>query len=133
MEHLEGECPCKTLSSVKLRSSLCPEGETVTDIPYSKPMKTLRRIRILHVPCWLFILMSVNIPLCNGSVPEVQEYNYGPIRENIREEATGIHKVKDLVIYSDTQFYSSFPSVIRSSGGEYIVAFRRAPDRKIFG
>jgi sialidase-1 len=45
----------------------------------------------------------------------------------------GVKKIKDIVIYSDPMFYSSFPSVIRRSDGEYIVAFRRAPDRKIFG
>jgi sialidase-1 len=42
-------------------------------------------------------------------------------------------KIKDIVIYQDARFYSSFPSVIRRESGEYIVAFRRAPDRKIFG
>jgi sialidase-1 len=44
-----------------------------------------------------------------------------------------VHKIKDLVIYEDPLYYSSFPSVIRRSSGEFIVAFRRAPDRKIFG
>jgi sialidase-1 len=45
----------------------------------------------------------------------------------------GANKIKDIVIYENPQFYSSFPSVIRRPSGEYIVAFRRAPDRKIFG
>lgn len=49
------------------------------------------------------------------------------------ESASGVLKVKDIVIYEDPLFYSSFPSVIRRPDGEYIVAFRRAPDRKIFG
>ena len=52
------------------------------------------------------------------------------------QEATGktseIKKVKDVVIYQDSMFYSAFPSVIRRPDGEIIVAFRRAPDRKIF-
>src|SRR5699024_1739558 len=30
-------------------------------------------------------------------------------------------------------FYSSFPSVIKRPDGELLVAFRRAPDRRIFG
>jgi hypothetical protein len=42
-------------------------------------------------------------------------------------------KIKDIVIYEDEQFYSSFPSVIKRPDGELCVAFRRAPDRKIFG
>jgi sialidase-1 len=42
-------------------------------------------------------------------------------------------KIKDLVIYKDPAFYASFPSVIKRPNGELLVAFRRAPDRKIFG
>jgi sialidase-1 len=45
----------------------------------------------------------------------------------------GVRKIKDIVIYEDPKFYSSFPSVIRRPDGEFMVAFRRAPDRKIFG
>jgi hypothetical protein len=44
-----------------------------------------------------------------------------------------VRKIKDIVIYEDPLFYSSFPSVVRRPTGEYLVAFRRAPDRKIFG
>ncbi len=42
-------------------------------------------------------------------------------------------KVKDVVIYKDARFYSSFPSAVKGKNGELLVAFRRAPDRKIFG
>ncbi len=45
----------------------------------------------------------------------------------------GIHKIKDVVIYKDTCFFSSFPSVVKRPDGELIVAFRRAPDRRIYG
>lgn len=41
-------------------------------------------------------------------------------------------KTKDIVIYEDFQFYSSFPSVVKSDNNDFIVAFRRAPDRRIF-
>ncbi|MGV8090502.1 MAG: sialidase family protein [Mangrovibacterium sp.] len=44
-----------------------------------------------------------------------------------------VRKVKDVVIYKDAQFYSSFPSVVKAKNGELLVAFRRAPDRKVFG
>jgi hypothetical protein len=45
----------------------------------------------------------------------------------------GAHKVRDLVIYEDPLFYSSFPSVVRRPDGELLVAFRRAPSRVVFG
>ncbi|MBK8882406.1 MAG: exo-alpha-sialidase [Bacteroidales bacterium] len=45
----------------------------------------------------------------------------------------GVRKIKDIIIYEDPIFYSSFPSVVRLPSGDYLVAFRRAPDRKIFG
>lgn len=47
--------------------------------------------------------------------------------------APGVVKVKDVMIYTDERFHSAFPSVIKLPDGELCVAFRRAPDRKIFG
>jgi sialidase-1 len=44
----------------------------------------------------------------------------------------GMRKIRDFVIYQHPQFYSSFPSVIKNDDGEILVAFRRAPERKIF-
>jgi hypothetical protein len=44
-----------------------------------------------------------------------------------------IHKVKDIIIYEDARFYSAFPSVVKKADGELIVAFRRAPERRLFG
>lgn len=49
------------------------------------------------------------------------------------KDTPGVRKIKDIVIYENPSFYSAFPSVIRRPSGEYIVAFRRAPDRKIYG
>lgn len=45
----------------------------------------------------------------------------------------GIRKLRDVVIYKDARFFSSFPSVVRKPDGELLLAFRRAPDRRIFG
>ena len=45
----------------------------------------------------------------------------------------GVRKIQDIIIYKDSAFYASFPSVIKRPDGEMLVAFRRAPDRKIFG
>lgn len=47
--------------------------------------------------------------------------------------AQDLVKEKDLVIYKDDRFYSSFPSIVCRPDGELIVAFRRAPERRIFG
>ena len=53
------------------------------------------------------------------------------INSNI--QFNNIRIVKDIVIYEDAQFYAAFPSVIKKPDGEIMVAFRHAPDRKIFG
>ena len=45
----------------------------------------------------------------------------------------GVRKVKDIIIYEDPQYYSAFPSVIKTDDQDFMVAFRRAPERKIFG
>ena len=42
-------------------------------------------------------------------------------------------KEKDIVIYEDAKFYSAFPSIVVRPDGEVLVAFRRAPERKVFG
>ena len=46
---------------------------------------------------------------------------------------TGLRKDADIVIYEDARFYSAFPSIVRRSSGELIVAFRRAPERRRLG
>ena len=42
-------------------------------------------------------------------------------------------KVKDIIVYEDARFYAAFPSVVRSHSGEFLLAFRRAPERRVFG
>ena len=49
------------------------------------------------------------------------------------ESSDGIRKIEDIVIYQDDKFYSTFPSVVRRPDGELLVAFRRAPNRKLTG
>lgn len=44
-----------------------------------------------------------------------------------------ITKQKDIIIYRNESFYSAFPSIVKRDSGELIVAFRRAPDRRVFG
>lgn len=43
-----------------------------------------------------------------------------------------ISKIKDVVIYKDSLYFSAFPSVIKLQNREIYVAFRRAPDRLNF-
>jgi sialidase-1 len=45
----------------------------------------------------------------------------------------GVRIDRHFIIYEDARFHSAFPSVVKRKNGELIVAFRRAPDRKIFG
>jgi len=49
------------------------------------------------------------------------------------DSVPGVRKIKDMLIYRDTMFYAAFPSVVKLPDDEYLLAFRRAPDRKIFG
>ncbi|MFN0169452.1 MAG: sialidase family protein [Bryobacteraceae bacterium] len=45
----------------------------------------------------------------------------------------GLKKLKDITIYSNDLFYCAFPSVVRRPSGELLVAFRRAPNRRLLG
>lgn len=47
--------------------------------------------------------------------------------------APALRKVKDIVVYRDDKFYNAFPSIVRRRDGELIVAFRRAPERRLLG
>lgn len=48
-------------------------------------------------------------------------------------QSNSVKKVKDMIIYEDSLFYSSFPSVIKTANNNYMLAFRRAPERRAFG
>jgi len=69
----------------------------------------------------IYLLVLGIIPLSAVTVP----YPDDP--------APGIRKVKDIIIYEDPDFYCAFPSVVQRPDGELIVAFRRAPNRKMYG
>lgn len=53
--------------------------------------------------------------------------------KNLPDSIPGVKKIKDVLIYKDSAFYNSFPSVVKKPDGELLVAFRRAPNRQIFG
>src|SRR5690625_2097827 len=52
---------------------------------------------------------------------------------NPTDTIPGVRNLRNVVICKDSMFYSSFPSIVKRPGGELIVAFRRAPDRRVFG
>lgn len=54
-------------------------------------------------------------------------------KEKDQNQHSLIKKVKDIIIYEDPMFYTAFPSAVRRPDGQLIVAFRRAPSRRIFG
>ena len=100
-------------------------------------MKTIKQLLILTViSCICIVSNGENLLLSKSTINEnfpgvkvdvVSEY------QAIVDSIPGVRKIKDILIYQDTAFYASFPSVIKRPNGEILVAFRRAPDRKIFG
>ena len=42
-------------------------------------------------------------------------------------------KIKDIVVYRDDTYYSSFPSIVKRPNGELLGGVRRAPDRRRLG
>lgn len=101
-------------------------------------MKTFSRlllIIVLSLTCVLTIesrnLKSI-IPFENEITPDTV-VSVVTEDQTSREIIPGVIRIKDIIIYEDPLFYSSFPSVIKRQDGEILVAFRRAPDRKIFG
>lgn len=82
-----------------------------------------------RIRCILFFLLIVpNFVLALFSC---SDRNRQSMTENVGSRE--IKKVKDIVIYEDTSFYSAFPSIVKNDDADFIVAFRRAPDRRIFG
>lgn len=59
----------------------------------------------------------------------------GLLRLDVAANAASLElrKEDDIILYSDPRFYSAFPSIVRRPNGELLVAFRRAPDRRVFG
>ena len=41
--------------------------------------------------------------------------------------------IKDIIIFKDTNYYTSFPSVIKKDDGVLLLVFRSAPDRRLLG
>lgn len=49
------------------------------------------------------------------------------------DKGAGMTKISDFIIYQDDKFYAAFPSLVVREDGEILCAFRRAPNRRLFG
>lgn len=86
----------------------------------------------------IFILISILALIgeqnASGAIGKANSLNASvPLYSSIKDSIPGVHKIKDVMIYEDPSFYSSFPSIVKRPDGELLLAFRRAPNRKIFG
>jgi len=101
-------------------------------------MNKLHHVLLLKVIVIIsvFAVSSRNVmmskPLTKEKTPDAIADNNG-VHLVYNDNISGLRKIKDIVIYEDPRYYSSFPSVVKRPDGELLVAFRRAPDRKIFG
>ena len=82
-------------------------------------MKNRLSVRRLEWRQYMGSILTLTI-MCMSSAP-------------VWAQIPGVRKVKDMVIYSDSSYFSSFPSAIVRPDGELWVAFRRAPDRRLWG
>ncbi len=94
--------------------------------------------QIFGISGFVFILLITGLWTAPGGDGGSVKMHHPAKREQERysltgKEIAGIRKVKDIVIYKNPVYFSSFPSVVKRPNGEILVAFRRAPDRKIFG
>lgn len=88
-------------------------------------------MRIKHILLLIF-LMSI-LHLRAQRIHEIPGEYMLTHEDNPGNHSNPVKKIKDIVIYSDSAFYSCFPSVIRKPDGEFLLAFRRAPNRMLFG
>ncbi|MDR2653302.1 MAG: hypothetical protein LBC68_13520, partial [Prevotellaceae bacterium] len=98
----------------------CDNNRTLTAEALNISRKTLfnkmKRYRLNLFTCLVIGIASLCVStLCDGRTP------------------SSLRKIKDFVIYEDVNYYSSFPSIVRRPDGEYLLAFRRAPDRRLMG
>ena len=82
----------------------------------------------------LAVIPQVAQDIVLDSIIQQTEIDSLHITTNVTQDSIpSIRKVKDIIIYKDTAFFSTFPSIIKKPDGELLLAFRRAPDRKVFG
>jgi hypothetical protein len=84
----------------------------------------MKKINNIYLALILGLLSVFNSCLNNNKESNI---------EQLTINKPGVQKIKDIVIYQDSLFFSAFPSVVKRPEGEIIVAFRRSPDHRIFG
>lgn len=72
---------------------------------------------------WRFFIAAIAFSSCQSSDNVV----------DTTAKITGIEKVEDIVIYQDSLYYSAFPSVIKMDNNKFLLSFRRAPNRLLYG
>lgn len=91
----------------------------------------MKKIRLITASAIFILVFSIG----NDGFGNIIQPNRAKflVQSFIKDSISGVQKIKDVMIYEDPQFYSSFPSVVKRPNGELLLAFRRAPDRKVFG
>lgn len=52
-------------------------------------------------------------------------------QSSVGNTSSSATKIRDLVIYEDANYYATFPSIVQKADGEYLLSFRRAPNRRV--
>jgi len=91
-------------------------------------MKKLRLIPAFAI-CFLVVSLVNNT---FGIIGKNNRANF-PDQHFVKDNVPGVQKIRDIIIYEDPEYYSSFPSIVKRPNGELFLAFRRAPNRKVFG
>lgn len=81
------------------------------------------------------LIAALLFPWFIHQVPAVSAngFLYPEITMPAADSIPGVRKIEDVIIYQDEKFHSAFPSVVKKKNGEIVLAFRRAPSRKVFG
>lgn len=93
----------------------CTFSRSRTTVP-ENPKFMPSILRLLH-PCALALTLTLTrAPLLCATPP-----------------ASAPQIIKEFIIYENPRFHSAFPCIVRRPDGEFLLSFRRAPNRKIFG
>ena len=82
-------------------------------------------LRFIAVVFLVYVIQTANLFAREGSTESAMDHH--------KASLSSVRKIKDLIIYKDSLFYCAFPSVVKRPDGEIIVAFRWAPERRLFG
>ncbi len=121
MEHLRTG---STVSGLAERRGICSsEAMSLTPQPYPKKQVNQSAARWIRTVSRFVAGSACAVAALSASAANPPHPASGATARNVR----------DLVIYEDPTFYSSFPSVVKRPDGELLVAFRRAPARRALG